>query len=123
MREGSRRHNRYRAVSGDGRGHGHRHGPGPGDGHGVGGVRALETTLADMRAGDRVVIESMGRSELCMQALRLGISEGAEVTVVTKLPAGPVVVRSGLQEIAVGRRLAGRIGVRRSGERSSDGPL
>jgi Fe2+ transport system protein FeoA len=86
-------------------------------------VRAVESSLADMVAGDRLIIDSMGPSELCMQALRLGISEGSEVTVVTKLPAGPVVVRSGLQEIAIGRRLAGRIGVRRAEERSSDGPL
>jgi ferrous iron transport protein A len=48
-----------------------------------------------------------------MQALRFGMSEGANVECVTKIPAGPLVIKSGRQEIAVGRSLAKRINVRR----------
>jgi Fe2+ transport system protein FeoA len=45
-------------------------------------------------------------------ALRFGMSEGAQISCVTRIPAGPVVVRSGRQEIAIGRGLAKRITVR-----------
>jgi Fe2+ transport system protein FeoA len=45
------------------------------------------------------------------QAVRFGIGNGAHVSCVTKLPGGPVVLRSGRQEIAVGRGLASRITV------------
>jgi len=45
-------------------------------------------------------------------ALRFGMAEGAQVSCVTRIPAGPVVVRSGRQEIAIGRGLAKRITVR-----------
>lgn len=44
-------------------------------------------------------------------ALRFGIAEGATASCITRLPAGPVIVRSGRQEIAIGRALARRITV------------
>ncbi|NTW29236.1 MAG: ferrous iron transport protein A [Coriobacteriia bacterium] len=47
-----------------------------------------------------------------VQALRLGMAEGACVQCVTRVPAGPLVIRSGRQEIAIGRKLAERISVR-----------
>ncbi len=43
------------------------------------------------------------------------MGEGATVSCVTTLPAGPVVLRSGRQEIAVGRGLARRIRIERLG--------
>ena len=48
-----------------------------------------------------------------VQALRFGMAEGACVECVTRIPAGPLVIKSGRQEIAVGRALAKRISVRR----------
>ena len=48
-----------------------------------------------------------------VQALRFGMAEGACVECITRIPAGPLVIKSGRQEIAVGRALAKRISVRR----------
>ena len=45
-------------------------------------------------------------------ALRFGMAAGASVCCVAAIPAGPIVLRSGRQEIAVGRTLARRIAVR-----------
>lgn len=68
-------------------------------------------------------LDRVGRGESCeilgiddemarITALRFGMSEGACVSCVTRIPAGPIVVRSGRQEIAVGRNLAKRIAVK-----------
>ena len=48
-----------------------------------------------------------------IQALRFGMSAGACVECITRVPAGPIVIKSGRQEIAVGRGLAERIQVRK----------
>jgi Fe2+ transport system protein FeoA len=69
-------------------------------------------TLASLRAGDEAVIESIECPTARAHALRFGMGEGATVSCVTVVPAGPVVLRSGRQEIAVGRGLARRIHVR-----------
>ena len=70
-------------------------------------------TLDCMRKGDRMEILSVGDQHARVQALRFGMAEGACVECVTKIPAGPLVIKSGRQEIAVGRSLAKRISVRR----------
>ena len=70
-------------------------------------------TLDCMRKGDRMEIISVDDTHARVQALRFGMAEGACVTCVTKIPAGPLVIKSGRQEIAVGRSLAKRISVRR----------
>ena len=70
-------------------------------------------TLDCMRKGDRMEIVSVDDTHARVQALRFGMAEGACVTCVTKVPAGPLVIKSGRQEIAVGRALAKRISVRR----------
>jgi Fe2+ transport system protein FeoA len=69
-------------------------------------------TLAALRPGDDAVIESIACATARAHALRFGMGEGAAVSCVTVVPAGPVVLRSGRQEIAVGRGLARRIRVR-----------
>jgi Fe2+ transport system protein FeoA len=69
-------------------------------------------TLADARAGDRLVVTSVDDDHARVTALRFGMAEGACVHCVTRIPAGPIVLRAGRQEIAVGRELAKRIGVR-----------
>lgn len=68
-------------------------------------------TLAALHAGDDAVIESIECPNARAHALRFGMGEGATVSCVTVVPAGPVVLRSGRQEIAVGRGLARRIRV------------
>lgn len=69
-------------------------------------------TLAHARTGDELEIIEVGNEHARVQALRFGMAEGACVTCVTRIPAGPLVVRSGRQEIAIGRHLASQIRVR-----------
>jgi Fe2+ transport system protein FeoA len=70
-------------------------------------------SLDCVRRGERLEIVSVDDQHARMQALRFGVAEGACVECVTKIPAGPLVLKSGRQEIAVGRALAKRISVRR----------
>ncbi len=69
--------------------------------------------LSSARKGDRVQIVAVDDEHARVQALRFGMAEGACVECITRIPAGPIVVRSGRQEIAVGRSLADRIRVRK----------
>lgn len=70
-------------------------------------------TLDLVRKGERIEIISVDDIHARVQALRFGVAEGACVECVTRVPAGPLVIKSGRQEIAVGRSLAKRINVRR----------
>ena len=70
-------------------------------------------TLDCVRKGEKIEIVSVDHPDARIQALRFGMCEGANVECVTKIPAGPLVIKSGRQEIAVGRSLAKRISVRR----------
>ena len=70
-------------------------------------------TLDRVRPGEDLEVVEVDDDEARVQALRLGVCEGSDVSCVAKLPCGPVVLRSGLQEIAIGRGLARRIHVRR----------
>lgn len=69
-------------------------------------------TLADARVGERFIVTNVGDDQARITALRFGMAEGACVHCTTRIPAGPIVLRSGRQEIAVGRELAKRIEVR-----------
>ncbi|MBI5230877.1 MAG: ferrous iron transport protein A [Coriobacteriales bacterium] len=76
--------------------------------------RACEVCGLDcVRKGDRIEIVSVDDDHARIQALRFGISEGACVECITRIPAGPLVLKSGRQEIAVGRSLAKRISVKK----------
>jgi ferrous iron transport protein A len=73
-----------------------------------------ETCSLDcIRKGEKIEILSVDDKHARVQALRFGMAEGAFVQCVTKVPAGPLVIKCGRQEIAVGRALAKRINVRR----------
>ena len=73
-----------------------------------------ETCSLDcIRKGEKIEIISVNDTNARVQALRFGMAEGACVECVTRIPAGPLVIKSGRQEIAVGRSLAKRINVRR----------
>lgn len=102
--------------NGDGRAHAGGRGPrGAGRGHGRGRGRAgweAAGTLDAVRSGDEFEIACIDDETARVTALRFGIAEGSRVSCVTKIPAGPVVLRSGRQEIAVGRGLARRICIR-----------
>lgn len=74
---------------------------------------ACETCpLSGVRKGDLLEIVSVDDDQARVQALRFGMSKGSCVECVTRIPAGPIVLKSGRQEIAVGRSLAHRIRVR-----------
>ena len=70
-------------------------------------------TLDAIRSGEHIEILGVDDEYARIQALRFGMAEGACVQCVTRIPAGPLVLRSGRQEIAVGRNLAKQIRVRR----------
>lgn len=72
------------------------------------GERMLDTA----RAGEVFEIVCIADEAARLTALRFGMAEGAVVSCVTRIPAGPVVLRSGRQEIAVGRSIARGICVR-----------
>jgi Fe2+ transport system protein FeoA len=72
----------------------------------------LGCTLDGARRGDRMVVLGVDDDRARIHAIRFGMGEGACVQCVTRIPAGPIVLRSGRQEIAVGRELAKRISVR-----------
>ncbi|SMD07261.1 FeoA family protein [Sporomusa malonica] len=69
-------------------------------------------TLAQAKRGQRLVIAAIPNPTIRAQAIRFGIAEGSEVECYEKLPAGPIVVSRGKQEIAIGRRLAENIEVK-----------
>jgi Fe2+ transport system protein FeoA len=71
-----------------------------------------QLTMDQMRRGDEFVVTHGGDERARVTAIRFGISEGSTVRCVTKIPAGPIVLKSGRQEIAVGRNLARKICVR-----------
>jgi Fe2+ transport system protein FeoA len=70
-------------------------------------------SLDCVRKGELIEIVSVDDAHARVQALRFGMAEGACVECITRIPAGPLVIKSGRQEIAVGRALAKRISVRR----------
>ena len=68
--------------------------------------------LADAaQKGEAIRIVSIGDAMSRMKAIRFGLSEGAVARCVTKVPGGPVVLKLGRQEIAIGRSLAEQIEV------------
>lgn len=76
-------------------------------------VSCDECSLDCVLKGERIEILSVNDPHARIQALRFGMAEGANVECVTRIPAGPLVIKCGRQEIAVGRALAKRISVRR----------
>lgn len=87
------------------------------------GRHGQEVTLDCVSAGEHLRVVSVDDEDAKVKAIRLGVCEGSCVSCVTKLPKGPVVVQSGLQEIAIGRGLARRIRVMRDHEGASHGAL
>lgn len=63
-------------------------------------------TLDQIKKHDTVRIESIEDMTARNQGIRFGLIKGAKVVCVEKLPAGPIVIKIGMQEIAIGRQLA-----------------
>ncbi|WP_425447618.1 FeoA family protein [Dethiothermospora halolimnae] len=68
-------------------------------------------TLGDIKNGDHIRILNIPDEKVRAQAFRFGISEGASVVCIEKIPKGPVILKKNLQELAIGRRLAEKITV------------
>lgn len=67
--------------------------------------------LSELRRGQHARVVEIPEETLRMQLLRFGITHGCEVCCHAKLPLGPVVLKYGGQEIAVGRQAARNIKV------------
>ncbi len=67
--------------------------------------------LSDLRRGESAMVVQIPDDGVRVQLLRFGITPGARISCHTKVPLGPVVLRYGGQEIALGRRVAEQIRV------------
>jgi len=72
-----------------------------------------EITLDQLCSGERAEVIEVDDQDIRAKVMRLGICRGEMVSCVTKVPAGPIVLKHGRQEIALGRALAKKISVRR----------
>jgi Fe2+ transport system protein FeoA len=64
--------------------------------------------LKSIKAGDKIQITSIP-GELRADLMRLGISTGDEVTCISSIPGGPVILQQELQELALGEKYAKQI--------------
>ena len=75
-------------------------------------VSTAPTLLVDARRSTVGTIVSLPEDQLLRsQCIRLGIIIGASFTCIERLPGGTIVLETHRQEIALGRALAGAIGV------------
>ncbi len=68
-------------------------------------------TLDQAQVGDRLRVAHIHDPETATMAMRLGISSGEVLELASKVPGGPLVVRRGKIEIALGRALCQAIEV------------
>lgn len=69
-------------------------------------------SIKEMKKGATATVTEVPEGDIRHQLLRFGIAPGCKVKCCSKLPLGPVVVRFGGQEIALGREIASRVLVR-----------
>jgi Fe2+ transport system protein FeoA len=62
--------------------------------------------LSELRRGEWARVLRVGDDALRIQLLRFGIHDGCRVRCHARLPFGPVVLRYGGQEVALGREVA-----------------
>ena len=68
-------------------------------------------SINDLRRGQSAVIGHINKEQLRVQLLRFGITAGCQICCHTNIPFGPVVLKYGKQEIALGRELARQINI------------
>ena len=71
-------------------------------------------TLTEAKRGDSLRVVAMPAGLVRTQVIRLGIVEESRITCVLNIPSGPVVVRQGTLEVALGRKIASGIEVVRA---------
>ena len=67
--------------------------------------------LSEMTPGQSATIANIPDEDLRVQLLRFGLTAGSRIACHVSLPFGPVVLRFGGQELALGRQLAQQIKV------------
>lgn len=68
-------------------------------------------TLDKVKRGQIIKILAIPSEAVRAQAIRFGIAEGEVVACAEVIPAGPVVLKKNMQEIALGRGIAKTINV------------
>lgn len=68
-------------------------------------------SLCDLKRGQVATVVEVPEGELRHKLLRFGLAPGMKVSCHAKLPLGPVVVRFGGQELALGREIAKKVKV------------
>lgn len=68
-------------------------------------------SLSELKRGQKATITEVPEGEVRHKLLRFGLAPGAKVCCHAKPPLGPVVVRFGSQEIALGRDIAKKVKV------------
>ena len=66
-------------------------------------------SISDLRRGQTATVTYISEEPLRVQLLRFGITSGCQVSCHTNIPFGPVVLKFGGQEIALGREIARQI--------------
>lgn len=66
-------------------------------------------TIDKMKKGQVAKIKRFNEDSMKGFAMRLGLDDGATVCCHEVIPAGPIILKKGHQEIAVGRNLARKI--------------
>jgi ferrous iron transport protein A len=76
----------------------------------------MPITLEQAEVGQALLIKRITNSETATIALRMGIAEGETLYMASKIPGGPVVIRRGAVEVALGRELCKGIEVESAGK-------
>lgn len=69
-------------------------------------------TLDSVKKGQKIEIINIPDDKIRIQAIRLGLCEGAILMCSEKIPAGPIILQNRMQEIAIGRKLAEQIEIK-----------
>ncbi|OIJ18918.1 ferrous iron transport protein A [Anaerobacillus alkalidiazotrophicus] len=62
--------------------------------------------LSLLKRGQKGIVSKIDHPTLRIEALRFGIGVGQSIECCEVIPAGPIIIRKGNQEIAIGRELA-----------------
>ncbi|NLP47152.1 MAG: ferrous iron transport protein A [Epulopiscium sp.] len=69
-------------------------------------------TLSNVQPGEMIEIISIPDEKIRVQAIRLGIYEGAHLQCADKISNGPVILRRKTQEMAIGYGLSKQIKIK-----------
>ncbi|MDD2430966.1 MAG: ferrous iron transport protein A [Firmicutes bacterium] len=73
-------------------------------------------TLNKLQPGQRATLQDLPQGLVRIQAVRLGLMPGTEITCVFRVNRGPVIISKNLQQIAIGQELARQITVNTQAE-------